>query len=356
MATGEILVGDLPTMSKTDFTANDFIFIIDNGVDAKKIPRADFFEVTRELGLKGDKGDTGATGATGAKGDKGDRGEKGDKGDTGATGVAGATGATGAKGDNGWSPILAVISSGNRRVHQVINWTGGSGTKPTIGQYIGVSGLVSDISLAVDIRGEQGIQGIQGATGATGQDGQDGAIVTSATYNDDNSLTLTNSDLSVVNSLEPFNLLGWCSHKDGVYTSSNKLVISPNATVVIPNNSAVNITSELPHNIESMYNNTTQKILLPNQKSIYGIRIRFKLSASGGVVDFITISLDKSTTDIPYSLDRIVRADSNPQLIDITTQIYGDETIALNGLTTRIKAGTQEIQIYDVEFVISKLT
>ena len=356
MATGEILVGDLPTMSKTDFTANDFIFIIDNGVDAKKIPRADFFEVTRELGLKGDKGDTGATGATGAKGDKGDRGEKGDKGDTGATGVAGSTGATGAKGDNGWSPILSVINNGSRRVIQVINWTGGSGTKPTTGQYIGASGLVSDISLAVDIRGEQGIQGIQGATGATGQNGQDGAIVTSAVYNNDNSITLTNSDDSVVNSPEPFNLLGWCSHKDNVYTSTNKLVIPPNTTVVIPNNAAISIVSELPHTVDSMYNSTTKKILLGDAQSLYGVRIRFKLTTTGGALDFLNITLDKSTTDIPYSLDRIVRADSNPQLIDITTQIYGDETIALNGLTARIKAGTKEIQIYDVEFVISKLT
>ena len=100
MATGEIKVGDLPTMSDLDFTANDFIFIIDNGTEAKKISRLDFTTALLPL-FKGEKGDAGAVGATGATGAKGDRGEKGEKGDTGAKGNTGATGAKGEQGFNG---------------------------------------------------------------------------------------------------------------------------------------------------------------------------------------------------------------------------------------------------------------
>lgn len=355
MATGEIRVGDLPTMSKEEFTANDFIFIIDDGVYAKKMGRTDFLDIVKIL-AQGEKGDTGAVGAKGDKGDKGDRGEKGDKGDTGATGLTGATGTTGAKGNNGWSPVLSVVNDGERRVQRVASWTGGTGTAPTSGQYIGSGGLVSDIAAATDIRGQQGLVGAKGDTGATGANGADGAIVTAATYNDNNQLIITNSDQSVITSDSPKNLLGWSSYKDGQYTDASKLSIISSSTVVIPNNGAVVVDANLPTSVTSLYNSTNQKILLTNPNSLYGVRIRLKLINSGAVEDFINITLDKATTDIPFSSDVILRADSNPQIIDISTHIYGDEVIASNGLTARLKAGSQAIQLYDVEFILSKLT
>jgi len=77
--------------------------------------------------------------------------------------------ATGAKGDKGWSPILAVISDGERRVLQVVDWTGGEGTKPATGLYVGVSGLVSNIASGIDIRGGAGADGIDGDDGADGR-------------------------------------------------------------------------------------------------------------------------------------------------------------------------------------------
>lgn len=67
----------------------------------------------------------------------------------------------GPQGFNGWSPILAVENDGARRVLRVVDWTGGSGTEPVSGLYIGVTGLVADIADAVDIRGPQGLPGNQ---------------------------------------------------------------------------------------------------------------------------------------------------------------------------------------------------
>lgn len=60
---------------------------------------------------------------------------------------------------NGWSPILGVATDGARRVLQIVDWTGGDGTKPETGQYIGASGLTSTIASAVDVRGPQGLSG-----------------------------------------------------------------------------------------------------------------------------------------------------------------------------------------------------
>lgn len=69
------------------------------------------------------------------------RGAKGDKGD---------------QGDKGWSPLLAMVPDGARRVLQIQDWTGGAGTKPATGGYLGPSGIVSAIGDATDFRGAPG--------------------------------------------------------------------------------------------------------------------------------------------------------------------------------------------------------
>ena len=68
----------------------------------------------------------------------------------------------GAKGDNGWTAELAVVTDGDRRVQQVVDWFGGQGTKPDTGQYIGSGGFVTDIAQAKDIRGGEGEDGDDG--------------------------------------------------------------------------------------------------------------------------------------------------------------------------------------------------
>ncbi len=82
--------------------------------------------------------------------------------DVATTGVAGADGedgTNGVDGEDGWTPVLAVVSDSARRVLQVSDWTGGAGTKPTTGQYVGASGLVTLVADAVDIRGATGLAG-----------------------------------------------------------------------------------------------------------------------------------------------------------------------------------------------------
>lgn len=94
--------------------------------------------------------------------------------------VSGGGGGGGA-GYNGWSPVLATVSDGDRRVLQVTDWTGGTGTKPATGLYVGSGGLVSNIAQGVDIRGATGATGATGAPGSTGATGATGAAGTAAT-------------------------------------------------------------------------------------------------------------------------------------------------------------------------------
>ena len=87
--------------------------------------------------------------------------------------VEGKLGRDGLDGDKGWAPILAVVTDSARRVLQVIDWTGGVGTKPATGDYIGSAGLVSSIGSAVDIRGASSIgSGNVNPTGSGFADGR----------------------------------------------------------------------------------------------------------------------------------------------------------------------------------------
>lgn len=63
--------------------------------------------------------------------------------------------------NDGWSPQLAVVEDGTRRVLQLVSYTGGEGTAPTegVGEYFDGTGTTATIGNATDIRGAQGTSG-----------------------------------------------------------------------------------------------------------------------------------------------------------------------------------------------------
>lgn len=77
----------------------------------------------------------------------------------GAIGLTGDPGIDGTDGLNGWTPILAVVEDAGRRVLQIADWTGGTGSEPASGGYIGPTGIVGTAAEAVNIRGDQGPAG-----------------------------------------------------------------------------------------------------------------------------------------------------------------------------------------------------
>lgn len=64
-------------------------------------------------------------------------------------------------GANGWTAVHALVSDGDRRVLQLVDYVGGTGTKPTanLNSYVGSSGYVNSIAAAVDLRGAPGSGG-----------------------------------------------------------------------------------------------------------------------------------------------------------------------------------------------------
>ncbi|NBB65310.1 hypothetical protein GVN18_39285 [Pseudomonas sp. ODNR1LW] len=107
-------------------------------------------------GPPGPQGEEGPQGPTGAPGPQGDQGDPGPQGDPGTDGANGADGADGADGDNGWTAIESGVVDGVRVVKQIVDWVGGTGTKPAVGKYIGPSGLVDTAAEATNFRGASG--------------------------------------------------------------------------------------------------------------------------------------------------------------------------------------------------------
>lgn len=52
---------------------------------------------------------------------------------------------------DGWTPLLAAVEDGERRVFQITDWIGGGGDKPPVGLYLGEHGLVPTPAEATDI-------------------------------------------------------------------------------------------------------------------------------------------------------------------------------------------------------------
>jgi hypothetical protein len=86
--------------------------------------------------------------------------------DQGLAGPPGSDGADGVDGTNGWSPVLAIETDLEARYLKVVDWVGGTGTKPLAGLYVSSTGLSASIDDAIDIRGPQGEAGVNGEDGS----------------------------------------------------------------------------------------------------------------------------------------------------------------------------------------------
>lgn len=368
MAENEVKINNIPVATSARFTDNDLFLIVDDG--EARLLRRSTFQAWMRANVQGEKGDTGAQGVQGVAGDNGKDGKDGKDGlsayqiavSNGFVGteqqwivsLKGAAGATGASGANGWTPSLRTeVRDTDEIVLRIIDWTGGSGTKPVVG-YLSSTGIVTNISNATNIRGTQGLQGIQGEQGIQGVAGQDAAQATDIVIQDDHSVIVTYNNSTTLQSNVPPRILGWGSYKDGQYTDASPFTIAANTTAVIPNNSGTIISNGMPINVTKFYDNTTQKCLMTDVNGFYAVRVRFKVAASNSA-DRVQIIFSKNTTENPYIEDRTLRGDNLIQEMSFSTFVYGDTPLSSNGMTISLKTYSRAVSIYNIEFTISKI-
>jgi hypothetical protein len=71
-------------------------------------------------------------------------------------------------GSNGWSPALAGEADGTRTLIKVVDWTGGDGTKPAVGMYIGTAGYVQTKAEAFNFNAIKRVVPMSAVTNASG--------------------------------------------------------------------------------------------------------------------------------------------------------------------------------------------
>lgn len=192
----EIKVTELTAITLESFSNDDSFLIIDDG-KARRITRAVFKE-WMVANVRGERGEQGVAGRDGARGTNGINGTDGTNGigiyqlavSEGFSGsvqdyldsLNGANGEKGEDGGDGWSPVFEVTSVDNGSFLKIVDWVGGTGTKPTTIGFVGDIGIVQDAANASNLKGEkgddgaQGIQGIQGVKGEQGDVGDKGDI------------------------------------------------------------------------------------------------------------------------------------------------------------------------------------
>ena len=365
MAENEVKINDIPVATSASFTDNDLFLIVDDG--EARLLRRSTFQAWMLDNVQGEKGDTGAQGLQGVAGADGKDGINGVNGlsayqiavSNGFIGteqqwlvsLKGATGATGLTGNNGWTPSLRTEVRGTDEVVlRIVDWTGGSGTKPAVG-YLSSTGIVTNISNATNIRGTQGLQGVRGEQGVSGEDA---AQATNIAIQDDHSVIVTYNNSATLQSNTPPRILGWGSYKDGQYTDASPFTIASNTTAIVPNNSGTIISNAMPINVVTFYDNTTQKCLMTDVKGFYAVRVRFKVAASNSA-DRIQIVFSKNTTENPYAEDRTLRGDNLVQEMSFSTFVYGDTPLSSNGMTISLRTYARAVSIYNIEFTISKI-
>jgi hypothetical protein len=348
----DIRVNDLPVASPTSISGADYFLMLDDGV-LKILPKPSLYTDIQTVS-KGDKGDIGATGLTGAQGIQGVQGIQGATGAQGGTGSVGATGATGAQGQKGWSPVLAVVTDGTRRVFQVSDWVGGAGTKPAVGQYIGTTGLTSVIGDAIDVRGTTGATGNVGATGSAGTNGTNAKQISNLTHTVTNALTATFTDATSVTSDSPKRLLGWASYQDTIYTSGSPLTLSDGIKTTLQNNSGTVVNSSIPTGVTKLYDNGTNKITPAAIGDGIHLSIRF-MAVPSAVNTYLLFGVDiGGSADIFQKTEVLPRGAGVANPVSIDVQGYALSVFIANGGLVKLTAVGGNVQIYGVEFQIHR--
>jgi hypothetical protein len=63
------------------------------------------------------------------------------------------SGRQGGTGFAGYSPVFSVVGTGTFEVLRVVDWVGGQGPKPAINQYVSKTGLTTNLSQAINLKG-----------------------------------------------------------------------------------------------------------------------------------------------------------------------------------------------------------
>lgn len=145
---------------------------------------------------------------------------------------------------------------------------------------------------------------------------------------------------------------GWARYDDTTYTSSNKLTLTIDTEVVLPNNAGNVVRS---HPSITFYDSSTQKILGVNENDVYILTWAFKSSATNANQTYIEYNLEGSG-----QISRVAGTLSFPKGNDeehtenIVMQYYTDSTFVSDGVQLKVTSIGGASKIWDTIFFIQR--
>lgn len=154
-------------------------------------------------------------------------------------------------------------------------------------------------------------------------------------------------------------ILGWAQYSDTQYTLSSPLVVSQGSEVALTNNAGSAITSQLPLGVDKMYNGTTNKLIPVKFGDGYLLRIdfgRYTTSQTGyGEVHLDIGGAQGKIITIPVDFPRGTGV-SNAKPFTATEFVYSFGDFIANGGTLTYESVRGITSVYDIKFIITKVT
>jgi len=177
---------------------------------------------------------------------------------------------------------------------------------------------------------------------------EDGAML----HTDDALYMGHNSENVVVYPQDVTTIGGWARYDDTTYTSSNKLTLTADTEVVVPNNAGNVVRS---HPSITFYNSSTQKILGVNESDVYILTWAFKSSAANANQTYIEYNLEGSG-----QISRVAgtltfpRGNDEEHAESIVMQYYTDSTFVSDGVQLKVTSIGGVSKIWDVIYFIQR--
>ena len=145
--------------------------------------------------------------------------------------------------------------------------------------------------------------------------------------------------------------LGWLRVDDGEYTSSNKLALTDQVEVVLPNNA-----SAIYHkNGDSFYNSTTKKLISNNENDVFVTTVVFKASASNANQTHLDLRLAGGGDISRVSMvNQFYKGNDVEQNFHQVMQYYTDSDFVSNGAQIKVQSDGGPANIWDIIFFIQK--
>lgn len=145
---------------------------------------------------------------------------------------------------------------------------------------------------------------------------------------------------------------GWARIDDTVYTSSNKLTLTTDTEVVVPNNAGNIVRS---HPSINFYDSSTQKILGVNENDVYILTWAFKGSAANANQTYLEYMLEGSGQIARVAGTVTFPKGNNVEHVEsIVMQYYTDSTFVSDGVQLKVTSVGNGSELWDVIYFIQR--